>query len=427
MSSLTELAEQLLEHARRLDGYTTANKLPSASFDTNVYGDLPAELQPSRCAAADIAQTIRRLAMGPEAIGLELCHSIGAVADHLIQSADSFALRMIYLYNVPQAIPIDGSATYEEISKACNLSQSLVYRCLRHLMANRVFSESAPGHVSHTATSRMMVAEPDFFDNIGMCTCEVAPAFNELPEALVKFSDSGEQNEAGFSLSNDTKLSLWQFLADKPERTRRFAQSMKFMTKSSSFSIKHLTTTYDWAALDLPGTTLVDVGGGHGAVVQHLADSTENVKFIVQDLPGTVEQGRELLPAKYKSRIEFRVHDYYRDQKIIGKDIYFFRWIFHNQSDKYCIKILKALVPAMKNGTKVLVYEMILPISPQTSLPQKLLLDADLIMAALFNGRERNENDWRDMFRKADSRFSFKGVTDTPGSSFSVIEVVWED
>ena len=241
-------------------------------------------------------------------------------------------------------------------------------------MANHIFTETSPGRVSHTAVSRMMVEDADFFDNVGMWTCEVDAAFLKLPDALARFPDSGEANESAYSLSNDTNLSLYAYLADKPERARRFGQSMKFMTKGEAFNIKHLTSNYDWAALDGTDTVLVDVGGGHGAVAQHLADSTKNMKFIVQDLPSTAQQGREILAEKYKPRIEFSGHDYFTEQTVKGKDIYFFRWIFHNLSDPYCVKMLKGLVSAMRKGTRVLVYEMVLPEEPQTSWTQKLSL-----------------------------------------------------
>ncbi len=49
-----------------------------------------------------------------------------------------------------------------------------------------------------------------------------------------------------------------------------------------------------------------------------------------------------------------------------------------------------------------------------------------MIMAACFNGRERNITDWRKLFEQADQGFAFKGVTHMPGSSFSIIEHVWE-
>lgn len=55
-----------------------------------------------------------------------------------------------------------------------------------------------------------------------------------------------------------------------------------------------------------------------------------------------------------------------------------------------------------------------------------LFRNADMIMAACFNGRERNMNDWRSLFEKTDERFVFKGITETLGSVFSIIEAVWE-
>lgn len=280
----------------------------------------------------------------------------------------------MYTYNIHQAVPLDGSITYAEIAKATGLSESLVYRFIRHAMANSIFAEASPGRVTHTTVSRMMIEDPGFLDNVGMWTCEVVPALSKMTEALVRFPDSGEPNETAYAIANGTELNLFGFLADKPERARRFGQSMKFYTKGEASNITHLTSNYDWAALDKMGTVLVDVGGGHGGVVQHLADTTKNMTFIVQDLPGTVQQGSELLPEKYKSRIQFAGHDFFSEQTVKGKDIYFFRWIFHNHSDPYCVKMLKCLVPAMRKGTKILVFEMVLPEEPQTTFTQKLSL-----------------------------------------------------
>lgn len=42
-------------------------------------------------------------------------------------------------------------------------------------------------------------------------------------------------------------------------------------------------------------------------------------------------------------------------------DVYFFKWIFHDWSDKYCIKILRALIPALKKGARIVVNEFIVP------------------------------------------------------------------
>lgn len=54
------------------------------------------------------------------------------------------------------------------------------------------------------------------------------------------------------------------------------------------------------------------------------------------------------------------VHDFFKAQPVEA-DIYFLRWIFHNWSDKYCIKILRALIPSLKPGAKVIVSEAVMP------------------------------------------------------------------
>lgn len=54
-------------------------------------------------------------------------------------------------------------------------------------------------------------------------------------------------------------------------------------------------------------------------------------------------------------------HDFITPQPIHGADVYIFRWIFHNWSDKYCVRILKNLIPALKPGAKIVVNDTVLP------------------------------------------------------------------
>ena len=48
-------------------------------------------------------------------------------------------------------------------------------------------------------------------------------------------------------------------------------------------------------------------------------------------------------------------------------------------------------------------------------------------MATCFNAGERTVAEWRKLFETTDRRFQFKGVTEIPGSSLSIIEVIWEE
>ena len=48
-----------------------------------------------------------------------------------------------------------------------------------------------------------------------------------------------------------------------------------------------------------------------------------------------------------------------------------------------------------------------------------------MTMLAFFNSREREEHDWRGLFREADERFGDVRMWTPDGSSFSIIEATW--
>ena len=73
------------------------------------------------------------------------------------------------------------------------------------------------------------------------------------------------------------------------------------------------------------------------------------------------------LPEKYRGRVRFQQHDFFTPQPIKDADIYFLRFILHDWPDEECISILRNLVPALKNGAKILINEMVLP-EPNTVL-----------------------------------------------------------
>lgn len=67
------------------------------------------------------------------------------------------------------------------------------------------------------------------------------------------------------------------------------------------------------------------------------------------------------LPEEYHGRVQFQLHSFFTPQPIKNADVYFFRLIFHDWADEQCIDILRNLVPALKNGAKILINEIVLP------------------------------------------------------------------
>ena len=134
------------------------------------------------------------------------------------------------------------------------------------------------------------------------------------------------------------------------------------MTSFASFpgnALEFLVKGYRWASFG--NATVVDVGGSEGKCSVALAQAFPDLKFIVQDLPEVIKAVEtKPRPAEVIDRITFMPHDMFKEQPV-SADIYLFRWIFHDWSDKYVIKILSQLIPALKPGARVLISEVILP------------------------------------------------------------------
>ena len=151
-----------------------------------------------------------------------------------------------------------------------------------------------------------------------------------------------------------------------PDRSSRFADTMSMMSSGPSFGPEYLLEEVPMMAKVGP-MTFVDIGVSQGSFGIAVAQRCPGAHCIVQDLPDTVALADARLAPELQGRVEFMVHGSFVEQPVKGADVYFLRWVFHDWSDKYCIKILQCLIPALKDGARVIVSEMAVP--PPGALP----------------------------------------------------------
>ena len=84
-------------------------------------------------------------------------------------------------------------------------------------------------------------------------------------------------------------------------------------------------------------------------------------KFVIQDLEKTVEEGRNSLPSDMKTRVTFQVHDIFTPQPVEA-DIYLLRIVLHDHTDENVLKILRNLLPAMKDGSRIIINDITVPL-----------------------------------------------------------------
>ncbi|KAJ3685099.1 hypothetical protein LUZ61_014263 [Rhynchospora tenuis] len=89
--------------------------------------------------------------------------------------------------------------------------------------------------------------------------------------------------------------------------------------------------------------------------------------------------------------------------KIPRADAVFLKWILHDWCDEDCIKILqrcKEAIPSKEAGGKVIIVDMVVG-SDVGSINHEPQLLFDMMMMTLTKGKEREENEWSNLFKKA--------------------------
>jgi SAM-dependent methyltransferase len=160
---------------------------------------------------------------------------------------------------------------------------------------------------------------------------------------------------------HDDAFKLWE---KDPARIAQFSNAMAFLHAGSGFQPSEVLANLPTS--DSP--VFVDVGGSTGHVSIQIARQNPMWKFIVQDSPETVALARKQVPADVQDQVSFEVHDFWTEQPVKNADVYFFKTIFHDWSDTYSAKILRALIPALKDGARIVIADVCIPPSGVVSL-----------------------------------------------------------
>ena len=173
----------------------------------------------------------------------------------------------------------------------------------------------------------------------------------------------------GFNIAHNTDISVFDELAKHPDRERRYAAAMTWFSTGPGLEPSHVIDGFAWE--NIGKGVIVDVGGSQGVVGAAIVRAFPSLHCIVQDQADVVKLAQQNLPPDLETRITFMKHDFFGEQPIKAANVYLLRWILHDWSDKYAIRILKALVPALSKNSKVVICEHVLPEPGSTPICQE--------------------------------------------------------
>ncbi|KAF7945538.1 hypothetical protein EAE96_010305 [Botrytis aclada] len=418
-SKLKELALLILSHTSQIDDYLIAESLPAPSFDVDapIEMKLPPHLAQSREILLNAVEDIHAHVAGPLPYLMRLTSPTINVW---------MSIQAINQFKIAESFPVGSQTTFAHISEYCGLPESDVRRLLRLAIAHRIFKELDNGLVEHTAISRLLLEYLPVRQWTQLVFQEMWPSSSRVVDAMLRWPQSEEPEHTGFALANNITAGakFFDVIGNSQERSKRFADAMSFMQSAPPFSPIHLIQSLEWTQEESP-KLMVDVGGSHGSIAIEILRNFPSIKCIVQDL-GEVIAGAKI-PEDLRNRLKFQKHNFFDEQDVLGADAYFFRSIFHDWSDKYAMKILSNLIPALRTGSIILLNEVCLP--PPGVLPlyhDQLLRGYDLAMKQNFNGKERDFDDWTRLFKSASPHFRILGVKSPQNSMLSLIEVTWD-
>ncbi|GAP82801.1 putative S-adenosyl-L-methionine-dependent methyltransferase [Rosellinia necatrix] len=417
-SRIVELATKIASNTARINEYLLSHDLPTPDFDVDGPLDtlIPKheiDVESARVAVIDDTLELRRLVLGPREYLMSYTH------DELISQ------QAITRYKLAHSFPVGQEASFADIAATTGLDQGLVRRFIRHAVMKDIFSEPRPGVITHNAVSRLLAEDQAVHDWVGSSTDDLWQAAAQTCNAIDKWSASQEPNETGFALANGTDQSIYLEFSKYPERARRFGNAMRAFTEGTGFELSHVVNNFPWGGLK--DGTVVDVGGSQGFASFAIARQFPRVSCVVQDLEPVISAAEKEIPADLADRVKFMTHDFFTEQSVVGADVYFFRWIFHNWSDKYSMKILRKHIPALKNGAKIVINDNLLSQPGVLSRWQEdRLRSMDLTMTEIQNSYEREAGDWARLFKSADPRFEFQGANQPSGSNLGFVVAEWK-
>lgn len=308
-----------------------------------------------------------------------------------VESATQTLRRLVNGYQVTQAIHVaatlgiadllrDGPRSSDELAAATETHGPSLHRVLRALAALRVLHEDDDGRFSLTAIGECLrsdAAEPvrGWADYVGR------PAHFHAWGALLHTVRTGENAFQSVHGSD-----VWEYRAQHPEEGAAFDRAM---TDTSRRANAHLLEAYDFDDFDL----VVDVGGGHGALLAAVLSGHPRLRGVVFDQPHVIAGAADVLEAAgVADRCEVAGGSFF-EAVPSGGDAYLLKAILHDWEDDDAVRILRSCRAAVVEAGAVLVVERELG-GPNKSPDAKL---SDLNMMVGPGGRERARDEFADL------------------------------
>lgn len=300
----------------------------------------------------------------------------------------------------------DGPKSSNDLARLVGADARALYRFLRTLSSMGVFAEDEQGLFGLTPLADLL--RSDVPDSVVRDVLLYGEAW--WWEAYGQMFYSVQTGKTSFSHVHG--VSFFEYLNGNPEAAAIFNNNMTGMTTAQ---IKAVVDVYDFAE----AKTVVDVAGGHGALLSAILTVYPHARGILFDQPGVIEGAQnKLKSAGIEDRCILVGGDFFQSVPA-GGDIYTLKDIIHDWDDERSVAILQSCRRAMASDARLLLIERLL----QPGNAPHIAKTVDLTMLVITGGMERTENEYRALLQRSGYRLDRVIITSGDESVLEAIPV----
>lgn len=324
-----------------------------------------------------------------------------------------------------------------DLADAASVPLACLRSVTRMAMTLGLFHEPGRGSefISHSSLSVAFAIDVALRDWTNFIVNYGAPSAACLTQATKTWGASMAKNQTAYNIFAGTTLPFFDHVKQQPGMAEIFSRYMESQGRSEGARLGHLLDGFNWTQL---GDTahLVDVGGSKGFVSVVLANAYPGFTFTIQDLPEVISSPHSRqagLSTTISPRFRFVGHDFFKPQPPLPQGVptpgaYLLRKILHDWPTEHARHILSQLASAIENGgnpdARIIVMDTILPPPGTVGRVQEANMRVrDLTMLQNFNSKERELEEWRNLFESAVPKLELLGWKQPPGSVMAVMEV----
>jgi hypothetical protein len=280
--------------------------------------------------------------------------------------------------NLPDLV-VESPKDAAELAAATGTNELAMRKVLRGLAGCGVFVEQADGRFASTEISDAFRADRPGVRTLTMMLSEEG---YEVWGHLMYTLQTGKP-----AYQHVRGKSRWEDLADHPDAAALFNAAMAEITKTAAAAF---TEAYDFKGV----RTVVDVGGGTGALLAAVLNAYPQANGILFDLAAGLAGAHEAMKsAGLDGRVSF-VEGSFFEFVPSGADVYLLKSIIHDWDDEHATAILKTCRAAMHASSKIILVERVMPERIEDPDRELTNVISDLHMMVLLGGQERTPTEY---------------------------------